>query len=45
MSRHAVIAVIAAVALAACDEPLTLWIAPDGVETEIKFIDHEPPPY
>lgn len=25
--------------------PETLWLVNDGVETEVKLIDHEPPPF
>jgi hypothetical protein len=25
--------------------PATLWLVNDGVETEVKLIDHEPPPF
>jgi hypothetical protein len=37
------------VGLAGCPDPAenapTLWLALDGRETEVKLIDHEPPPY
>lgn len=43
---------IAMIALAGCpgDDPVdgnaqTLWLAPDGVETEVKLIEAEPPPF
>lgn len=42
-------AVFAAVVLVACGDnagnPPTLWLAPDMMETKVKLIDHEPPPY
>ena len=42
-------AVTALAALAGCPSPAenapTLWLALDGRETEVKLIDHEPPPY
>ena len=25
--------------------PATLWLSNDQVETEVKLIDHEPPPF
>lgn len=25
--------------------PETVWLVNDGVETEVKLIDHEPPPF
>lgn len=41
------LATVALLALASCPGPdrLTLFLSPDGVETEIKLIDHEPPPF
>lgn len=42
-----------ALLLAACGDdgggtgsnPAQLWLVNDGVETEVKLIDHEPPPF
>ena len=28
----------------AIGNPSTLWLAPDQAETQVKLIDHEPPP-
>jgi hypothetical protein len=25
--------------------PPTLWLAPDQMETAVKLVDHEPPPF
>lgn len=42
-------AIAAASALAGCPDPAqnapTVWLALDGRETEVKLIDHEPPPF
>jgi hypothetical protein len=49
-SRAAAAALALALAfLTGCPDPAgnaqTLWLALDGRETEVKLIDHEPPPY
>jgi hypothetical protein len=43
-----VLPIVALALLAACPsdpKPLTLFLSPDGVETEIKLVDFEPPPF
>lgn len=46
---RAVVALGALGALAGCpasgENAPTVWLALDGRETEVKLIDHEPPPY
>jgi hypothetical protein len=46
------LATFALIALAACGDnesptnnPATLWLAPDMVETAVKLQDFEPPPF
>jgi hypothetical protein len=40
---------VAVMMLAACGDdagnPATLYLSPDMMETKVKLIDHEPPPF
>jgi hypothetical protein len=50
MTSRAVVPLLA-LALPACPSspattnPPALWLAPDGVETKVRLIDHEPTPF